>query len=217
LPCNGLSLSCYENPLTSLDVTQHTALTSLSCKDNQLTTLDITQNLALTNLSCGNNQLTTLDLSLHTNLTYLWARNNQLTSLNVKNGNNTNVTLFNCNLNPDLTCVEVDDATWSTANWNFIDATASFSENCNYLAIDDFDLENAISIYPNPVKDRFTIQKDDVFTIDNIMIYNTLGKTVYQSSSTNNDVDISDLSNGIYLVKIESNTNSIIKKIIVQK
>jgi PKD repeat protein len=56
---------------------------------------------------------------------------NQLTCLNVKNGNNTNMTSFYATNNPNLSCIEVDNATWSTANWANIDSQTSFSEDCN--------------------------------------------------------------------------------------
>jgi len=60
---------------------------------------------------------------------------NSLTSLNVKNGNNTNFTNFNATNNPNLTCIEVDDAAYSTANWLNIDAASSFSVDCSLSSI----------------------------------------------------------------------------------
>ena len=78
-------LSCYENQLTSLDVSQNTALTLLNCWGNQLTSLDVSKNTALTFLSCSNNQLTSLDVSHNTALNQLFCSDNQLTSLDVSN------------------------------------------------------------------------------------------------------------------------------------
>ena len=54
---------CYNNQLTSLDVSHNTALTQLACSNNQLTSLDVSHNTALTWLWCYNNQLTSLDVS----------------------------------------------------------------------------------------------------------------------------------------------------------
>ena len=56
-------LYCYENQLTSLDVSLNTALTFLHCSGNQLTSLDVSKNTALTILYCSYNQLTSLDVS----------------------------------------------------------------------------------------------------------------------------------------------------------
>ena len=64
-------LKCFENQLTSLDVSKNTALTYLDCYSNQLTSLDVSKNTALTGLYCSNNQLTELDVSKNTALTEL--------------------------------------------------------------------------------------------------------------------------------------------------
>ena len=78
-------LDCYSNQLTSLDVSKNTALTGLYCSNNQLTELDVSKNTALTELNCSNNQLTKLDVSKNTTLFYLGCGNNQLTSLDISN------------------------------------------------------------------------------------------------------------------------------------
>lgn len=56
-------LSCYNNKLSSLDVSKSTALTELYCHLNKLTSLDVSNNTALKKLDCMDNQLTTLDVS----------------------------------------------------------------------------------------------------------------------------------------------------------
>ncbi len=76
-------LDCWENKLTTLDVSANTALTVLDCTDNELTSLDVSRNTALTVLWCFGNQLTELDASANTVLTYLSCNNNQLTTLDV--------------------------------------------------------------------------------------------------------------------------------------
>jgi hypothetical protein len=126
-------LGCVGNQLSSLNVSQNTALTGLSCGNNQLYNLDVSQNTALTMLFCGGNQLTSLNLSQNTALTQLGCDGNQLTSLGVRNGNNTNFVNFNATGNPNLYCIDVDDATWSTANWTYIDSQSYFSNNCSVI------------------------------------------------------------------------------------
>ena len=76
-------LSCFINQLTSLDVSDCSALRFLNCFGNQLTSLDLSKNTALTYLDCGYNQLTSLDLSKNMALTSLICFNNQLTSLDM--------------------------------------------------------------------------------------------------------------------------------------
>ena len=134
--CTALTyLECYGNQLTSLDVSACTALNWLRCYDNQLTSLDVSGCTALTYLEFNGNQLTSLDVSACTALTTLVCNGNQLTSLDVRNGNNINMFYFFAYNNPNLSCIEVDDATWSTANWignNFVfDSQHYFSNNCS--------------------------------------------------------------------------------------
>ena len=126
-------LSCGTNVLDTLNVTNNVALTRLYCRDNQLGTLDVSNNTILTLLDCGENNLEKLDLSLNTSLVSLFFDNNQLYCLNVRNGYNTSIS--NANFlainNPNLTCIEVDDTTYSITYWTNIDAGVTFSTNCN--------------------------------------------------------------------------------------
>jgi len=125
------NLGCSFNQLTSLDVTKNAALTNLICSDNQLTSLDVTQNNALWEFHCFSNQLTSLNVSKNTALNILECSGNQLTCLDVKNGKNFDLlNLVRTTQNPNLTCIEVDDAAWLPANW-YIDSQTSLSENCN--------------------------------------------------------------------------------------
>ena len=97
---NNTALSlfyCDNNQLTNLDLSQNTALSKLVCNDNQLDSLDVSQNTALHMLYCWNNQLTTLDLSGATALSSLWCQNNQLDSLDVSQ--NTALQYLYCNYN----------------------------------------------------------------------------------------------------------------------
>ena len=83
--CSALKSLEIEGDLTSLDISDCTALTYLNCYDNQLTSLDVTQNTALTELDCGGNELTSLNVAKNTALTSLNCGYNQLTSLDVSN------------------------------------------------------------------------------------------------------------------------------------
>ena len=56
-----VSLNFDITDLTGIE--DFTALATLRCYNNQLTSLDLSNNNALTNLDCSNNQLTSLDVS----------------------------------------------------------------------------------------------------------------------------------------------------------
>ena len=127
----GIScINCNIADLTGIEA--FTSFTSLSIIINQVTSLDLSQNSALMELYCEGNPLTSLDLSQNIELIHLNCMSTALTCLNVANGNNTNIsasTTFQYNSN--LSCIQVDDAAWSTANWTNIDPQVSFSEDCN--------------------------------------------------------------------------------------
>ena len=76
-------LGCYENQLTSLNVSGCTSLRELHCYKNRLTSLDVSGCTSLTTLNCWWNSLTSLKVSGCTSLTELWCYSNQLTSLDV--------------------------------------------------------------------------------------------------------------------------------------
>ncbi len=101
-----IKLDCYKNQLTSLDVSGCTALTELYCYENQLTSLDVSKNTALRTLDCSDNQLTSLDVSKNTSLEYLFCYWNQLASLDVSK--NTALTYLYCSDN-QLTSLDVSN------------------------------------------------------------------------------------------------------------
>jgi len=91
-------------------------------------------------LKCYNNLLTSLDVSNNIALIQLECNDNQLTSLDARNGINISWSFIAMN-NPNLTCIDVDDANWSTTNWTVtngsIDAQQYFSTNCSITQIQE--------------------------------------------------------------------------------
>ncbi|WP_298421793.1 hypothetical protein [uncultured Kordia sp.] len=135
-------LECNNNSIATLDVSTNTALLDLRCGNNALTNIDLTTNTLLTTFWCDNNSITTIDVSLQTALTSFVANDNNLTFVNIQNGNNMNVTNFVAINNSGLTCILVDDATYSTTYWGGIDVTTSFNDQyCRYTAIPDANFE----------------------------------------------------------------------------
>jgi plastocyanin len=125
-----------------------TALLELNCSENQLSELDASNNTYLSTLDCSNNYLTSLNLSQNTSLTLLRCYNNQLSTLDVKNGNNIYFlhffSHFSTQNNPNLYCINVDDATWSTANWTSVDPQHYFSNNCSPNSIEEHSINKQL-------------------------------------------------------------------------
>jgi len=207
------------NDIPSFNVTQNNLLTFLSVDNNFLTDIDVTQNLDLVTFTCDFNYITSLDFSLHSSLEQLSAINNELTDLNVKNGNNINFSIYWSTDNPDLTCIIVDDSTWSDTNWSsFKDTTSAFVNSqvaCNALAIDDNLLDN-LSIYPNPAKNNIQIKTDNV---SEYQIVSSNGQLIQKGRFQEglNALDSSTFSNGIYFIKINSDFNQTVLKFIIEK
>jgi archaellum component FlaF (FlaF/FlaG flagellin family) len=85
----------------------------------------------------------------------------------------------------------------------------------NVLSAEDYLLEEQnLTIYPNPAKDKIRILSNS--SIDKVLVYNILGKLVYESpkKTSNLSVDISNLSKGIYFIKVFSDGFSKTKKIV---
>tara|TARA_B100001142_G_scaffold137075_1_gene138529 strand:- start:1766 stop:3649 length:1884 start_codon:yes stop_codon:yes gene_type:complete len=135
------------NQLTSLDLSNNIALTEIDCGDNQLSVLDVSNNIILEGLECYNNQLTSLDITQNHSLGWLECHNNQLTELDLRNGNNTNMNIDIAG-NTNLTCIDVDDPTYSSINWTNIDPQHYFSDNCANNCVDSLQVTD-ITITPS--------------------------------------------------------------------
>ncbi len=96
---------------------------------------------------------------------------------------------------------------WSIDNIQIIEATAGIKKNTL----------NGISVYPNPSSDIFNITSSDNALIDQICITDLNGcvvKTVAITGVSSAQVNIADLSGGIYLLSLTSNKGSYTQKII---
>ena len=88
----------------------------------------------------------------------------------------------------------VNDAIWYTNLYTYKSGTAG---------IDNAGL-TGIKLYPNPVKSTATISADQ--TVQNVQIYDLTGRVVHKASpnKANFNLDVSHLSKGVYLVKVNA-------------
>ena len=212
---NLTSLLCWGNQLTNLNVSRNTRLMALSCGRNLLETLDVSNNTVLNELFCFKNQLTTLDLSKDTLLRTLQCNDNQLICLNLKNGKKNSLTNFNAIVNPNLTCIEVDDSTYSADNWTGIDGGVMFSTDCNNscssfgVSITEQTLKN-LSVYPNPSSGAITIDLGEIQEQLSATLYNNLGQVVFTQFFVNTTkIDLSiEAPSGIYFLQLTTPTTT---------
>ena len=215
---------CGSNQLSSLDISQNTLLDYLECVHNQLISLDVSQNVNLTELYCFENDISSLDVSYNTLLNVLNCRNNSLICLNAKNGNNTAIIAFWIDGNPELSCITVDNAQWSTDNWtNNIDPISSFSEDCENsctLSANEY-LSKAYQLtsYPNPTTGMVTIKFNENLGYNQAILFNSLGERI-QSYNVNNlnqiTVNINSPS-GLYFLVLHSDISKSKRTLIVKK
>lgn len=218
-----IDLSFKNNAIKAIDVSKNAELEFLNCSENLLTVLDVSNNPELRNLSCYSNQLVTLDLSQNTQLTYINCQNNKLKSVNLKNGNNTNlqtanvaktaknnvgmypIGIFGFQENDPALVVLVDNKVYSDDNWmSYKDASAVYLENIS-LGTGNNTFET-LAVAPNPTSGELYINN---IALDKLTVISLLGNIVktinFKDGNTSNVVDLSDLTAGLYLVKLSSN------------
>ena len=88
---------------------------------------------------------------------------------------------------------------------------------CTFSEITNID-ENStdsdlMAIYPNPTENNITIEAEDIIQIE---VYNTLGQMVARIGAEGNSVelDMSDYSDGIYLIKTVSKEGSTVSRVV---
>ncbi|TNE55253.1 MAG: T9SS type A sorting domain-containing protein [Bacteroidetes bacterium] len=119
------------NQIQSIDLSKNEMLEWIDLSYNLLTSIDVRHNSKLDHIIVPDNLLTSLDLSNNPSLVWISAGNNRLFTLNVKNGNNTNVQFFFTKNNPNLSCITVDNVTYSQQNWgNSVDQQTTFNSLC---------------------------------------------------------------------------------------
>jgi aminopeptidase N len=75
-----------------------------------------------------------------------------------------------------------------------------------------FDIDNAVSIYPNPSSDVIHIQMPVTSTLEKVIVYNSLGQKVLENSSL--DFSITSLSKGVHYLDIKTTEGIYHKKFI---
>jgi hypothetical protein len=216
-------LKIDNNQISSLDVTQHPNLEDLQTFSNPISSLDVTLNTALINLDCHGYNLGSLDLSQNAALKYLVCYGSQLECLNLQSGGNGNLELIHAWSNNNLTCIDVDNVTYSNSTWvgsNFnFDAASSFSINCGPCTVGINETSyNDFLVYPNPTTGNISIDLGELKTNIKTTIRNSVGQMVLtkQFKSTNSvNLDVV-LPKGLYFLQLEFEGEIITRKIIIE-
>ena len=150
-----------------------------------MTTLDFISLNNLEELDCSHNQIINLDLSGCSAIEKIYCNNNNLQCLNLKNGNNSNLSDFVAIGNLNLTCIEVDNPTYSTFNWNvnngfYFDNSVSFTISCpgvcNSTSIDSTVIcDSIIFVYDTLIiNDTLTFYGDTITFYDSVTVCDSI-------------------------------------------
>ena len=91
---------------------------------------------------------------------------------------------------------------------------AGQSDPINFSAVGIDELITNLSVYPNPTSGVVHIESD--LAIEFATVYNSIGEKI-QVNLIDNKLDLSDLSNGMYIIRLSINNNIITKRIILSK
>ena len=114
----------------------------------------------------------------------------------------------------DWSCTPVSDYNsyanrlWEVGSGDVTDVYYGSCTGCG----NDFNLDESINqslVYPNPVADKFRLNTN----VLSLFVYDIYGKLVKSVNNPADEIDISSLSNGVYMIRLvdENSQNSIIK------
>jgi hypothetical protein len=227
MPANNLSsvdltglqslnwLNVAANSISDIDISVVPQMRQLEISGNPIEEIDLSNSLSLEYLFINNTLVSTIDCSA-TNIMGLHASDNlNLVSINVKN----EVTSFS---DPDmlfftfmfenlplLTSICIDNGEQNNlihTDYNSSGNVVVYTgENCEEIAAPasraEYEL-NLIKLYPNPVSNYLNIDADR--DVDSLYVYTTEGKMIksLQSESGINQIDVSDLASGFYIINV---------------
>ena len=213
-----------------------TKLKKLYFDTNNLTTIDLSYNIELEELTIGNaaldvglfNRIRKLDLSNNNKLFLVNAYNLvDLEVLNMRNNTAANVNIYLGNelSVPYNVCIEVGDpvaATNGTApydKWTIYNSKNGkhyFNSTCS-LKTEKFVNEN-FKIYPNPATNYVSVEQKitDGINLQSLQILDSSGKWIRSVKDNFNQIDVSNLSKGMYLFVIQTDKGNKTEKIIIK-
>lgn len=107
----------------------------------------------------------------------------------------------------------LDDLSGNVRIFNSTVDLGAFEFNST-LSNKDFDVQKEnLRLYPNPTSNVLNIEVNN-FQIENIEIYDVLGKQIL--STTQTEINVSHLNNGIYLLKAKTTLGEVVKRFVKQ-
>lgn len=234
------SLTVSLTMIDNLNLSTLSKLKYLSCVDNMLTSLDISNNAALEYLDITSggdvypmNEIEEIDLSDNPTIHTLVAFGVSKINLH-NNANSENMTLkFGCafcfgapsDYIHQNVCIEVDNAEAAEnnqapySNWNITNlyAASNFTDDLTTCFLDVREVSKPeVILFPNPISPAESLSIQSTHAISRIQFFDFVGRMVYERPVIGNSVDINQLRQGTYLVKTAGDQSNSVTKLIVR-
>ncbi|MFN5630230.1 MAG: T9SS type A sorting domain-containing protein [Bacteroidota bacterium] len=90
-----------------------------------------------------------------------------------------------------------------------------------FVGLNEVSKNNNISLYPNPAQNNLSVVIENVQANGNISIVDAIGKSVYSTALEGKgkvftNIDLTNISNGIYFVRVNSGNSVSVQKLIVK-
>ena len=107
--------------------------------------------------------------------------------------------------------------TFETSMVYFNKGNEQWGDPLNLTAVEDLtDNTPQIVCFPNPARDKISVLTNSKIMISRLDIYNNMGTRLISTDQNFDNINISNLSSGLYLVKIIGDTWTVNRKLIVQ-
>src|SRR5690554_423622 len=223
-----------------VDVSMMPNLKELDVRSCNIGEIDLSKNPLLEIVRIGSefdegifilNDIKKLDLSNNPNVRFVEAtRLYSFNFLNMRN-NIANVVVIklggaeNNNSFYDA-CIEVDDhiaATYNAApydTWTVVSEKKNyfFSDDCKKALSNELFIQNNFKVYPNPAVDYVTIEYDENAGVQlrGVQILDSSGKWVRSVNENFHQINVSSLSEGVYLFVIQTDKGNKTEKVVVK-
>ena len=220
------AIYCSGGNFTSIDLSQLTELIYFNIGGNhKLTYIDLSNQKKLRFLDCSNNiSLTSLDLRGLPDLNEVYCFDTKISTagydsifcaLPVRSGigNDYGWFILYCSSYPSTynTVMATNSENAISKGWYVLDrdyqymppTTGTF--DCSLIGIEDIDVDIVkAKVYPNPAIDKLNIETKEV--VQKLEVYDALGRKVISKIPNQNifSIDISNLEQGIYILKLQT-------------
>ena len=207
-------LSCYNNQLATINLSNNSALRILECYNNNLLNLDLSLNIELQLLHCYDNFLTSLDLHQNLNLQYLHCYRNLLTNLNI--GSNLYIKVISTSFN-DLVDLDISQCPnlefLFCNNNNLVNLNTQNNNNSFLISMISFDNPNLICIQVDDVENSENrdceLQNNMGWCKDNWTEYSELCELGIEDNLQSQFVIFPNPANGVIRIETDYSINSI--------